>query len=63
MINNIADSVGIPVVAGDFRTKRAKGLDVLQSDFTSHGGLIEKAAMTLLAELNSSSTTLLGRAE
>jgi hypothetical protein len=55
LINDIADSVGTPIVGGDFRKQRAKGVGMLQADLESHGHLIEEAAMAVLTELNSSS--------
>ena len=52
MINDVADSVGVPMVGGEFRKERTKGFVKLAPQSDSHGLLIEKAVMALLTQLS-----------
>ena len=52
MLNDVADSIGVPgLVTGDFRKDRAKGFVTVASRADSHGTIIEIAAITLLIQL------------
>lgn len=53
MLNDIADSVGVPgLVTGEYRKERANGFVTLASQANSHAMLIEIAVMALLTQLS-----------
>jgi len=53
MLNDIADSIGVPgLVTADYRKERAKGFVTLASQANNHGMLIEAAVMALLTQLS-----------
>lgn len=55
MLNDIADSIGVPgLVTREYRKERAKGFVTLASQADSHGMLIERAVIEMLTQLGSS---------